>query len=263
MPAFFAEAKQEEKPEEPVTKTNDSRQTATGCFGFSKMMPRARLRAMRQANLLATATLIALGFFAARAQEPQTPATPQAASQAAPQPESAARSLSIDIDLAKQKAFLLLEGKVMYETPISSGRPGHLTPTGEFSVLEKDPDHKSTLYGIIVDANGRIVNSSADVFMPLEKGCKFVSATMKYFLRFDGATGMHAGFLPGYPASHGCVRLPAGKAHLFFDTAEVGTPVHVHGTPPEGPAQKTAQPSPSPPPDQKNKQSFLFPWLHR
>ena len=55
---------------------------------------------------------------------------------------------------------------------------------------------------------------------------------MKYFLRFHGATGMHAGYLPGYPASHGCVRLPLEKAIHFYDAAEIGTPVSVHGNTP-------------------------------
>ncbi len=68
--------------------------------------------------------------------------------------------------------------------------------------------------------------------MPVPKGCKFVPAPMKWFMRFDGAAGMHAGILPGYAASHGCVRMPASKAELFYNTVDVGTPVHVFGTAP-------------------------------
>lgn len=140
--------------------------------------------------------------------------------------------LAIDIDLALQKAFLLQDGKVVYESPISSGRPGHLTPTGNFQVLEKDENHLSSLYGKIIDADGKTVVRDADADMTMPKGAKFVQAPMKHFLRFDGATGMHSGYLPGYPASHGCVRMPEVKAELFYSIAEVGTPVRVHGTPP-------------------------------
>ena len=43
---------------------------------------------------------------------------------------------------------------------------------------------------------------------------------------------MHAGILPGYPASHGCVRMPADKAKLFYQIAQIGSPVHVFGTTP-------------------------------
>src|ERR1700722_6010079 len=74
----------------------------------------------------------------------------------------AAEPLAIDIDLAAQKAFLLQDGKIVYESPISSGRPGHLTPTGDFQVLEKDDNHLSSLYGRIVDADGKTILRDAD-----------------------------------------------------------------------------------------------------
>ena len=145
----------------------------------------------------------------------------------------AVEPLAIDIDLALQKAFLLQDGKIVYESPISTGRPGHRTPTGNFAVLEKDENHLSSLYGKIVDGNGKTIVRDADADMPVPKGAKFVQAPMKHFLRFDGATGTHSGYLPGYPASHGCIRMPDVKAELFFSIAEVGTPVRVHGNPPE------------------------------
>lgn len=169
--------------------------------------------------------------------------------------------LAIDIDLSVQKAFLLQDGKVVYESPISSGRPGHLTPTGDFAVLQKDDNHLSTLYGKIVDADGKVLVRDADSAMSVPKGAKFVQAPMKHFLRFNGATGMHTGYLPGYPASHGCVRMPDTKAELFFSIAEVGTPVRVHGTPPAGPAEKKATatksaPAPAPMPKKWWQQIF-------
>ena len=50
---------------------------------------------------------------------------------------------------------------------------------------------------------------------------------MPYFLRVHGGVGMHAGYLPGYPASHGCIRLPKEMALKFFEDAPVGTPVEI------------------------------------
>ncbi len=140
--------------------------------------------------------------------------------------------IQIVLDLAAQKATLYMDGDAIYTSPISSGRKSHPTPVGDFEVIEKDPNHKSTLYGKIVDSHGGIVKSSADIATPVPKGCRFEQAPMKFFLRFDGAAGTHAGILPGYPASHGCVRMPPGKAKLFYDIAQIGTPVHVYGTPP-------------------------------
>lgn len=169
--------------------------------------------------------------------------------------------LAIEIDLTAQKAWVLHEGKRVYETPISSGRASHPTPPGEFVVVEKNLDHRSSLYGQVVDARGRVIDADADSDTPVPPGGKFVRAPMKYFLRFDGAIGIHAGRLPGYPASHGCVRLPQGKAALFFNIVEVGTPVRVFGKAPRtGPPARpkpTATPAPSPTPKGR------FPWFRR
>src|SRR5687768_17545708 len=114
-----------------------------------------------------------------------------------------AAPVSIEIDLTAQQAWVLQDGQRVYQTPISSGRTGHETPTGNFTVLEKDLDHKSSLYGRIVDGAGRVLVSDADSDTAVPAGGKFVPAPMRHFLRFDGAVGMHAGRLPGYPASHG------------------------------------------------------------
>jgi len=170
---------------------------------------------------------------------------------------SGVEPLAIEIDLAAQKAFLLQDGKIVYESPISSGRPGHRTPTGDFKVLEKDENHLSSLYGKIVDAQGHTLVRDADADMKVPKGAKFVQAPMKRFLRFDGANGTHSGYLPGYPASHGCVRMPDVKAELFYSIAEVGTPVRIHGKPPETtppekkdkPKAAAATPTPAPTPE--------------
>lgn len=144
---------------------------------------------------------------------------------------SALARVEIELDLASQRAYLLQDGNVVADSPISSGRPGRPTPTGQFSVIEKELDHRSTLYGKVQDAQGRVVKGDADSSTPVPKGGHFVRAPMHYFMRFHGAIGMHAGILPGYAASHGCVRLPSDKAALFYQSASVGTPVLVSSTP--------------------------------
>ena len=139
---------------------------------------------------------------------------------------------SIEIDLQQQTAYLLRNGRAVFSTPISSGRYGHLTETGSFKVIEKELNHHSNIYGKIVDRYGRTVVADADVDMRVPRGCRFVPAPMRYFVRFDGANGLHAGILPGYPASHGCVRLPDQSAIAIFNAVDVGTPVTVFGRTP-------------------------------
>jgi lipoprotein-anchoring transpeptidase ErfK/SrfK len=120
------------------------------------------------------------------------------------------------------------------ESPISSGRYGHLTEAGSFKVIEKERSHYSSIYGKIVDASGRTVIADADVDMKVPPGCKFEAAAMPWFVRFHEADGMHAGYLPGYPASHGCVRMPEDFAIAFYQAVDVGTPVTVFGRTPRG-----------------------------
>ena len=139
---------------------------------------------------------------------------------------------SVEIDLSDQRAYLLHEGQVVLESPISSGRRGYATPTGRFKILDKNIDHRSSLYGKIVDARGRTVVADADSSMDVPPGGRFVNAPMPYFMRFHGGIGMHAGILPGYAASHGCVRLPEQNAAEFFHAVDVGTPVTVFGSAP-------------------------------
>ena len=155
----------------------------------------------------------------------------------------------VEIDLEQQTSYLIKGRRIVLASPISSGRSGHLTETGAFKVIEKERNHFSSLYGKIVDRNGRTVVADADADMAVARGGKFIPAPMKYFVRFHGATGMHAGYLPGYPASHDCVRLPEGDATVFFNAVEIGTPVNVFGRTPRTRQYYQYGPQPGPPQD--------------
>jgi lipoprotein-anchoring transpeptidase ErfK/SrfK len=141
---------------------------------------------------------------------------------------------SVEIDLEQQMAYLIQSGRPVLASPISSGRSGHLTQNGSFKILEKERTHYSSMYGKIVDARGNTIVADADADMPVPPGGKFIPAPMHYFMRFTGADGLHAGYLPGYPASHGCVRMPQEYAIAFFNSVSVGTPVTVFGRTPVG-----------------------------
>ena len=111
----------------------------------------------------------------------------------------------IRIDLAKQKAFVIEDGSVSWETDISSGRESNPTATGNYSVSDKHEYWVSTIYNI----------------------------PMPFFLRLSGGEmGMHAGWLPGFPASHGCIRMPLDKAKELFSKTDVGTRVIIEGQAP-------------------------------
>ena len=138
-----------------------------------------------------------------------------------------AKGRRILVSLKSQQAFLYHEGKLVAVSPISSGREGKATPVGRFSVTEKDIDHRSSLYGNYV-RDGKVVKENVDIRKGgRPSGSKFVGVPMPYFMRFSGAYGLHAGNVPGYPASSGCVRLPKRQAKRFYDAVKAGTPVVV------------------------------------
>jgi lipoprotein-anchoring transpeptidase ErfK/SrfK len=95
------------------------------------------------------------------------------------------------ISLPVQRCSVYRNGVLIGVSTVSTGKAGHRTPTGVFTVLQKHIDHRSNLYN---------------------------SAPMPYMQRLTWTgIAMHAGNLPGFPASHGCVRMPltfAKRAHL-------------------------------------------------
>jgi lipoprotein-anchoring transpeptidase ErfK/SrfK len=138
-------------------------------------------------------------------------------------------NVRVVVSLPKQRAYLMIGEQIVADSPISSGKTGHSTPSGHFSVLEKDPDHRSSIYGDFVDSSGRVVRAGISAKIDsAPSGTHYVGAPMSWFMRLTGeGVGMHVGILPGYPASHGCIRMPPDGAKLFYDTVRIGTPVTV------------------------------------
>jgi len=108
--------------------------------------------------------------------------------------------LRIEISLALQRVALVRNGVPVYRTQCSTGRQGYSTKTGEFVITNKERYHRSTIYKV----------------------------EMPYFMRLSCLDfGMHAGIVPNFPASHGCIRLPEEAARKFFSEIPVGTLVTV------------------------------------
>ena len=116
----------------------------------------------------------------------------------APQVAPAGPLLMI-VNLKTQRALLFRNGVPIAATTVSTGRPGRSTPTGIFTILQKQVVHHSN---------------------------KYDNASMPYMERLTwGGVALHAGNLPGYPASHGCIRLPAGFAQRLYGVTRLGMTV--------------------------------------
>ena len=132
------------------------------------------------------------------------------------------------VSLTDQRAYFFKGKKIIGESNISTGKKDYETPPGKYRVIQKDEHHVSSIYGDFVGEDGEVVK--ANVSSRKDKppaGTTFAGAKMPFFLRFTRGYGMHAGFVPRYRASHGCIRMPAEMAKHFFDAAELDTPVIV------------------------------------
>lgn len=110
-------------------------------------------------------------------------------------------SLFLVVELTAQRVMLYRDGVPVAASTISTGSKGRETPTGAFTILQKEIMHRSRTYD---------------------------DAPMPYMQRLTiKGVAMHAGHLPGYPASHGCIRLPKGFAKLLYGVTTIGTPVLV------------------------------------
>lgn len=133
----------------------------------------------------------------------------------------------VRINRSQQKAWFYKGGVLVGISKISSGKEDHPTPPGRYKIIEKDKDHKSTVYGCFKDkATGQMLNDNVDIRVDkIPPGAVYYPAPMPNFMRITDGVGMHTGYLPGYAASHGCIRMPHQMAEKFFDNVVVGTPV--------------------------------------
>ena len=113
------------------------------------------------------------------------------------------------VSLPEQRAYVYRNGVRIGVATVSTGKPGFETPTGVFTILQKKREHYSNLYD--------------DAPMPFMQR-----------LTWDGVA-LHAGRVPGYPASHGCVRLPATFAERLFDVTVRGMTVVIVDAPNHAP----------------------------
>jgi lipoprotein-anchoring transpeptidase ErfK/SrfK len=150
----------------------------------------------------------------AAVQPPAAAAEPAPAAPAAPeeaklkpgefvwQPErSPTGPVEVVVSIPLQRAYVYRGGTLIGVTTVSTGKPGHRTPTGKFDILQKRAKHFSNLYN---------------------------NAPMPYMQRLTwGGIALHAGQIPGRPASHGCVRLPLAFARNLFGVTSMGGSVHI------------------------------------
>ena len=120
---------------------------------------------------------------------------------ATPRPRSSGAPVRVVVSLPQQKAYVFRKGRLVATAPVSTGKRGHPTPLGTFRILQKKVHHKSNRYA---------------------------NAPMPYMQRLTHyGIALHAGHLPGYPASHGCIRLPWSFARKLYGMTDGDTRVTI------------------------------------
>ncbi len=143
-------------------------------------------------------------------------------------PERSSGSPRVVVNLRAQEAYLYRGKNRVAVSRISSGREGYRTPVGRFHVIRKDESHRSSLYGDYVNAAGQVVRPNVDIRRTSKpRGARFLGAPMPFYVEFSPSYGLHAGYLPGEPASHGCIRMTYWRARQFYRAVQIGTPVTV------------------------------------
>jgi hypothetical protein len=141
--------------------------------------------------------------------------------------------VSIRISLSDQIAEFERGGRPIGWCYVATGKEGHGTRAGRYTITEKIVDKYSNRYGWIEDEFGNVIDDDASPGDPVPPGARYVPAPMPYWMRLTSyGIGMHGGHIPnpGEPASHGCIRMPKRFVPMLFDTVQVGTPVTISGS---------------------------------
>jgi lipoprotein-anchoring transpeptidase ErfK/SrfK len=199
---------------------------------MSKLPLNSIRRFVNNARVLRIAGPLLAALIISSCEEYPTPYQPGLYPRAAPagfwNDEGASGKPRIIVHIGEQKADFYKGKTLVGETTVSTGKPGFGTPPGHYTVISKDADHVSSVFGDYVDEYGNVVRSNIDSRKDTRpKGSHFDGARMPYAMFFRGGYAMHQGYVPPFAASHGCIRIPKGMAATFYEHAPVGTPVTV------------------------------------
>lgn len=141
----------------------------------------------------------------------------------------AEQDVEIKVFLKEQNLTLYLDGQPVFCCAVSTGRKPGWTPIGDYRIISKAARHTSSAYGKFVSKSGKVTRRDVDsrrTRVPL--GSRFVGAAMPNFLRMtSGGIGIHAGVLPGHPASKGCIRVGRDASEVLFRICSEGDKVSV------------------------------------
>ena len=131
--------------------------------------------------------------------------------------------VQVKVSLSKQRAYVMEGSDVLLAMPISVGAPGTATPSGSFTIYNKEQYHRASTHGYAY-SGGQIKKT---MLADKPSGWSFKGTPMPYWCEFKANYGFHTGFLKHYPCSHGCIRMHENLAPKFYRLVKIGTPVNI------------------------------------
>jgi hypothetical protein len=145
----------------------------------------------------------------------------------------------VKVSLSTQNVYVEEGSRMLMATPTCVGKPGYPTPTGQFAVIDKIKDKRSSTYGYWVGDGPSYPGTSAQG----RPGYHYVGYPMAFWVEFTPGYGFHEGPIWPYPRSHGCLHIHESASAKLFELVHVGTPVEVEQSLPEDSQVHVARPS--------------------
>lgn len=132
-------------------------------------------------------------------------------------------AVRVKVSLSKQRAYVMEGSEMLLAMPISVGTTSTPTPSGNFTIFNKEAKHRAATHGYAYSGN-----QVKQTFLAKKpSGWSFKGTPMPYWCEFKPNYGFHAGWLKHSPCTHGCIRMHENLAPKFFNLVKVGTPVNI------------------------------------
>ncbi|MEO5913234.1 MAG: L,D-transpeptidase [Luteolibacter sp.] len=138
-------------------------------------------------------------------------------------------NVRVKVSLSKQRTYVMEGSEVLMAMPVSVGGPGTPTPTGSFTIYNKEAKHRANTHGYAY--SGSQVKQTFLAKKPA--GWSFKGTPMPYWCEFKANYGFHTGWLKHTPCTHGCIRMHENLSPKFFNLVKIGTPVSIAYSQPE------------------------------
>ena len=138
-------------------------------------------------------------------------------------------AVKVKVSLSKQRTYVMEGSQILLSMPVSIGTPSTPTPSGNFTIFNKEHKHRANTHGYAYKGSTTIKT----MLSKKPAGYAFKGTPMPYWCEFKPNYGFHTGWIKHQPCTHGCIRMHENLAPKFFRLVKVGTPVSIAYTQPE------------------------------